>query len=391
MAEPMASSLSVMELTVPTTANSTCSTPTAQQGAPQKQSEAAPPKRLADAWADAQWAWYPDAAYVVCGRPGHYRVSGACAGFELWAAGSACALLTQPFPPTHQNLPPPSTQRNQQQNQGCLVWGEPKTGAILDALARPSGRGAATALAFAYGRHPADAALLGRRGSSGGGGGAAVQLLVEVAPREPREEDLWCRLPGAELQRPAAGGLAAHHQQRMEETRRRGRPTPPRSPLASSPARVGCCPLASPLSPAASDGGSTAPVECDAAWGGCAEPAATQDDAGGLRAGCPTASLPRLAVVSAATAASGSPCGSVRGASPPYLPPGASPFCISREGGCPAGRADSSTDGSSAASPAAGARPCGSLDNASSPFASQSDQGEEEWEEEFLILACGGW
>jgi len=30
---------------------------------------------LEEAWAATQAAWYPDTAYVVCGRPGHYRVS----------------------------------------------------------------------------------------------------------------------------------------------------------------------------------------------------------------------------------------------------------------------------------------------------------------------------
>jgi hypothetical protein len=56
--------------------------------------------------------------------------------------------------------------------QGCLVWGSGKTEAILSALDAEAH--CAKALTFAYGCHPADAALLGKRQAH------ALEVLLRV-------------------------------------------------------------------------------------------------------------------------------------------------------------------------------------------------------------------
>ena len=71
VAEPLSSSLCVVDLPgAPLTSS---------RGAAGGAAEAA-----ATAWAGTQWAWFPDAAYVSCGRPGHYQVSppGAASGLR---------------------------------------------------------------------------------------------------------------------------------------------------------------------------------------------------------------------------------------------------------------------------------------------------------------------
>lgn len=65
MAGPMASSLAVVELLPVHGASS---------AAPSPAGCTRDPKPLDAAWARAADAWYPDAAYVCCGQPGHYMV-----------------------------------------------------------------------------------------------------------------------------------------------------------------------------------------------------------------------------------------------------------------------------------------------------------------------------
>ena len=219
VAEPMASSLAVLELSEATTSGSGGGSGSSSGAAAAAAARAA---ALGAAWGATQWAWHPDAAYVCCGRPGHYQV---CVCVCLCAAGRAASRVSKrrarfawrhvsavfetdrppsTHPPTRPTPPPgPPT-------QGCLVWGARKTEAALAALAGDAR--CAKALAFTYGCHPADAALLGRRLAH------TVEVLLEVPPRSRHLEDPWCRLPGAAFE-VVEGGVAEHHQRRIEGLR----------------------------------------------------------------------------------------------------------------------------------------------------------------------------
>ncbi|GBF89908.1 hypothetical protein Rsub_02612 [Raphidocelis subcapitata] len=211
MAQPMASSLAMVDLPPPPPA------PPRGAAAPRAAAALAPAaavapasgRALCDAWAAAAAAWYPDAAFVSLGRPGHH--------------------------------------------QGCLVWGGRKAAALLDALSGAARCG--RALVFAYGSHPVDAAMLGRRPN------ARLASLLEVPPNDGKE-DLWCRLPGAQLKR-LDGTISDHHSRRLAELRLASAAPPPAPDAA-------CCCLGAGCADGACGGGfCSGPLpRLDGAWRG---------------------------------------------------------------------------------------------------------------------------
>lgn len=88
VSEPMSSSLAVLELPVVTAVTNPSQVVTeCTQASGAGVATATPPEcggEMSGAWASTQWAWYPDAAYICCGRPGHYQVS---LGFRVQVLG----------------------------------------------------------------------------------------------------------------------------------------------------------------------------------------------------------------------------------------------------------------------------------------------------------------
>ena len=90
-----------------------------------------------------------------------------------------------------------------------------------------AGAAAARVLVLAYGRHPVDAALLGRRHRGAAAGAAAPGRQRAAAPPrallrvDAAADGLWCRLPGAELQRLGGAPLSEHHARRLADLRAR--------------------------------------------------------------------------------------------------------------------------------------------------------------------------
>jgi len=321
--------------------------------------------------------------------------------------------------PTHQPTPPLHSPNHPKSRtpttQGCLVWGPEKAEAVLDALS-PSSL-CSKALAFTYGCHPADAALLGKRTAHD------LQLLAEVPPSLDLAANLWCRLPGSTLQHLAGSTLPEHHAQRMRETR-----LVQRAPLltisecgcsggegddADSPSPFASRTPSSPSSPQwqppealrvsvevgrleagsfpadleeawrrikgalAADSASSSPSPC-----GCASSVVSSidlDAAGFVGSSEPPSTCASLAtslalpscppVRAAASSGAGSSVRSAAGSAALEAVQPPSRCCSSTSGG-----GDDDDDASAVASPFAGL------------FG-----GEEEWEDEFVIVASGGW
>ncbi|GBF88009.1 hypothetical protein Rsub_00721 [Raphidocelis subcapitata] len=321
VAEPMASSLAVIELPA--------------GGAPSSSSCPERGGALRAAWAGAQRAWYPDAAHVCCGRPGHY--------------------------------------------QGCLVWGSAKAEAALSALCRGEGGGGGggRALAFAFGSHPVGARLLGRRLCH------SVELLVQVpACGGAACDDLWCRLPGASFEA-VDGGVPEHHQRRLTELRRCG-------------GGGGACGGGFRVGGGGAGGGGG--LESSLLLSALARASRGGSSAGGSVAGrcseseCPWTGRARArssSCGSSSDADSGAPGGPAHGGAAGGTPALSVLSCPSASASVAAGTPSASTP-TAAASSRRDSRCSGAGDDApSSPFAALC--GEEYWDEELLVVAQGGW
>lgn len=192
-------------------------------------------------------------------------------------------------------------------------------------------------------------------------------------------EDLWCRLPGASLARMDGMSLSDHHSRRMRELRAAcGRRT-----AAGALGRLSSC--------GAPAGGHCGVLGGDAAAGAAAGLAVAASCDLGLQLATPFAPL-TLTVPPKVLA----PAGHAGSGCPSVAPSVASSTPVASS--APSRRSSSCSEGTSCAGCAscAGASPgCprgGALcrDGAASPFARLLSM-EDEWQEEFVLVAAGGW